>query len=72
MPHRLLEEGRALPVERDVADRAKLNDAAYRAKRGEAARFNFNWLSATGTAILLAALVTAIIDRLSSATSNIK
>jgi lactate permease len=47
------------PVEVDVVDRARLQDASYKARRAEAARFNFNWLSATGTAILLAALATA-------------
>ena len=40
---------------------------AYRAKRAEAARFTFNWLSATGTAILLAALVTAMYLRIPAA-----
>jgi lactate permease len=52
------------PVEVDAVDRTRIDDAAYRAKRAEAARFNFNWISATGTAILLAALVTAIFLRI--------
>jgi lactate permease len=55
---------REFPVERDATDRALLSDATYRAKRGEPARFTFNWLSATGTAILLAALVTALLLRM--------
>jgi lactate permease len=52
------------PVEIDAVDRTRIDDAAYRAKRAEAARFNFNWISATGTAILLAALATAIFLRI--------
>ncbi len=42
----------------------RMHDPAYKAKRAEAARFNFNWLSATGTAILLAALATALFLRI--------
>jgi lactate permease len=52
------------PVEVDAVDRARMHDTAYKAKRAEAARFNFNWLSATGTAILLAALATAVFLRI--------
>ena len=52
------------PVEVDAVDRSRMQDAAYKAKRAEAARFNFNWLSATGTAILLAALATALFLRI--------
>jgi lactate permease len=52
------------PVEVDAVDRARMHDAGYRAKRAEAARFNFNWLSATGTAILFAALATALFLRI--------
>jgi len=48
------------PVEVDAVDRSRMHDPAYKAKRAEAARFNFNWLSATGTAILLAAFATAL------------
>jgi lactate permease len=48
------------PVEPDVVDRSRIDDPAYRARRGEAARFSLNWLSATGTAILFAALTTAL------------
>jgi lactate permease len=50
---------RDFPVEPDRVDRARMQAPAYRLKRAEAARFVFNWLSATGTAILLAALATA-------------
>jgi lactate permease len=52
------------PVEIDHVDRQRMQDPAYKAKRAEAARFNFNWLSATGTAILLAALVTVAFLRI--------
>ena len=38
---------------------------AYRNERAEAALFTLNWLSATGTAILLAALATALYLRVS-------
>ena len=55
------------PVETDAADRARIGDAGYRAKRAEAARFNLNWVSATGTAILLAALATALYLRIPAA-----
>jgi lactate permease len=58
---------RDYPVERDAADAAKLGDAAYQSKRGEPARFRLNWLSATGTAILLAALLTAMVLRMRAA-----
>ena len=52
------------PVEVDAVDRARMHDAAYKARRAEAARFTFNWLSATGTAILLAALATSVFLRI--------
>jgi lactate permease len=54
------------PVEVEPVDRTRVEDPAYRALRGEAARFTFNWLSATGTAILLAALCTALYLRIPS------
>jgi lactate permease len=62
--HRMVYRDR--PVEVDAVDRARMSDPAYKAKRAEAARFTFNWISATGTAILLAALVTAIFLRIPS------
>ena len=55
---------RDFPVETDHVDRARMEDPAYRLKRAEAARFIFNWLSATGTAILFAAIVTALYLRI--------
>jgi lactate permease len=51
---------RDFPVEPDPVDRARLQQAEYKAKRAEAARFTFNWLSATGTAILFAAFATIL------------
>jgi len=54
------------PVEVDAVDRARMHDPAYKGKRAEAARFSFNWISATGTAILLAALATALFLRISA------
>jgi lactate permease len=51
---------RDFPVVAGPVDRARLQNPAYKARNAEAARFTFNWLSATGTAILLAALVTAV------------
>jgi lactate permease len=54
---------REFPVEPDRADPSRLADPAYKAERAEAARFTFNWLSATGTAILITALVTAVFLR---------
>jgi lactate permease len=50
---------RDYPVVPAPVDRARINDPAYRNERAEAAVFTLNWLSATGTAILLAALATA-------------
>ena len=47
------------PVVPEPVDRARLAEPAYRAARAEAAVFSFNWLSATGTSILFAALVAA-------------
>ena len=55
---------RDYPVEATAVDRERIGDPAYRATRAEAARFNFNWLSATGTAILCAALMTILYLRI--------
>ena len=55
---------RDYPVEATAVDRARIGDPAYRATRAETARFNFNWLSATGTAILCAALMTILYLRI--------
>ncbi len=59
--HRLV--FRDFPVETTPVDRARMGDATYRSSRAEAARYNLNWLSATGTGILLAAIATAIFFR---------
>ncbi len=63
--HRLV--FRDYPVEATAVDRARIDDPAYRSTRAEAARFNFNWLSATGTAILGAALMTILYLRIPAA-----
>jgi lactate permease len=55
---------RDYPVVAAPVDRARITDPAYRNERAEAAVFTFNWLSATGTAILLAALATALFLRI--------
>jgi len=65
--HRLI--FRDHPVEPEPVDRARVGDPAYRNTRAEAARFTFNWLSATGTAILFAALVTVLYLRIPPATA---
>ncbi len=51
---------REFPVESVAVDRARVEDAQYRATRAEAARYTLNWLSATGTGSLIAALATAL------------
>jgi lactate permease len=56
--HRLV--FRDYPVVPVRVDEARIQDATYRARHGEAAVFTLNWASATGTAILLAALATAL------------
>jgi lactate permease len=63
--HRLV--FRDYPVEVDAADRARMHQREYQVKRAEAARFVFNWLSATGTAILFAAVATALYLRIAPA-----
>ncbi len=50
---------RDYPVVPAPVDAARITDPAYRNERAEAAVFTLNWLSATGTAILFAALATA-------------
>jgi lactate permease len=61
--HRLV--FRDFPVETTPVDRARIDDPAYRNSRAEAARYNLNWLSATGSGILIAALATALYLRVS-------
>ena len=55
---------RDFPVEPVAVDRARLDEAAYRGTRAEAARFTLNWASATGTAILVAAIATTLYLRI--------
>jgi lactate permease len=55
---------RDAPVEPEPARGDLLADPAYKSKRGEAARFTLNYLSATGTAILLTALMTGLYLRM--------
>jgi lactate permease len=56
---------RDYPVVPVAVDRNRIHDPAYRNERAEAAVFTLNWVSATGTGILLAALATAIFLRVS-------
>jgi len=56
---------RDYPVVPVAVDRNRITDAAYRNEHAEAAVFTLNWVSATGTAILLAALATAVFLRVS-------
>jgi lactate permease len=51
---------RDYPVVTARIDPARIADPAYRNEHAEAAVFSINWLSATGTAILLATLVSAL------------
>jgi lactate permease len=56
---------RDYPVVTARVDRARIADAAYRREHAEAAQFTLNWASATGTAILVAVLATALYLRIS-------
>jgi lactate permease len=51
---------RDYPVITAPVDRARIADPAYRNERAEPAVFTVNWASATGTAILLAAIASAL------------
>jgi lactate permease len=51
---------RDYPVVPAPVDRGRIDEAAYRNAHAEPAQFTLNWLSATGTAILMAALATAL------------
>lgn len=55
---------RDAPVEPEAARPELLTDPAYKARRAEAARFSLNYMSATGTAILLTALATGLFLRM--------
>jgi lactate permease len=56
---------RDYPVVAAPIDRARLADPAYRLQHAEAATYTLNWASATGTAILAAAIASAIFLRVS-------
>jgi lactate permease len=56
---------RDYPVVTTPVDRARIEDPAYRNARAEAAQFTVNWASATGTAIFLAAVASALFLRVS-------
>jgi lactate permease len=56
---------RDYPVVPARIDPGRVHDPAYAGQHAEAAVFTLNWASATGTAILLAALVTALYLRVS-------
>ncbi len=55
---------REQPVVPAAVDRELMSDPEYRAQRAEPAQFSFNWLSATGTGILLAAVAAALYLRI--------
>jgi lactate permease len=58
---------RDYPVVTTPIDPARIAEPEYRAAHAEAAVFSINWASATGTAILLAAIASAIYLRVSLA-----
>ena len=55
---------RDYPVVPAPVEPARINEEAYRNQRAEPARYTVNWASATGTAILLAALASALYLRM--------
>jgi len=58
---------RDYPVVAERIDQARLGDPAYRNQHAEAAVLTINWASATGTAILLATLLSAVYLRVAPA-----
>ena len=60
---------REYPVETAPVDRTRMHEITYRNQRAEAARFTFNWASATGTSILVAALATILYLRIAPRTA---
>jgi lactate permease len=58
---------RDYPVVPARVDPVRISESPYREQRAEAAQFVFNWASATGTAIFLAALASAVYLRVSPA-----
>jgi lactate permease len=57
---------RDYPVVPVRIDPSRIGDPAYRNAHAEPAQFTLNWVSATGTGILLAALATALFLRISA------
>ncbi|MFH1574610.1 MAG: L-lactate permease [Acidobacteriota bacterium] len=55
---------RDYPVVPAAADPGRIADAGYKLQRAERAQFSFNWLSATGTGIFLAAIAAAFYLRI--------
>ena len=55
---------REYPVVATPVDRVRIGDADYRRAGAESALFSVNWVSATGTSVLCAALVTALALRM--------
>jgi lactate permease len=55
---------RDYPVERTPVDRSRVDESVYRVDRAEPAVFTLNWASATGTAILLAAVAAILYLRI--------
>ncbi|HEY2930388.1 MAG TPA: lactate permease LctP family transporter [Acidobacteriota bacterium] len=55
---------RDFPVVPVQIDRGQIGSGPYRQKNAEAAVYSFNWLSASGTGILVAALATALYLRI--------
>ncbi len=55
---------REFPVVPAPVDRARVGEPAYRNSRAEPAVFTVNWLSATGTSVLAAAMATILLLRL--------
>ena len=67
VPHLHRTVFRDYPVVPERVDPSRIEEPAYRAQRAEAARFTVNWASATGTAIFLASIASAIYLRVSLA-----
>jgi lactate permease len=55
---------REYPVVATPVDRSRIGNVDYRSAGAESAMFSVNWVSATGTSVLCAALVTALALRL--------
>jgi lactate permease len=55
---------REYPVVATPVDRARVGDAGYRSAGAESAMFSVNWVSATGTSVLCAALATILALRM--------